>query len=766
MTIREEQKLNAIERAIAAIEAKLDGSSLFLEVTQSIIHEPVAQLSPDLSIACNGPRPNPRVVFINAHDPEHPSIIGSVRDEALLSGSFGHKFVGSSVHVACPSVNRMTIVNAGDPTLPRIEGSVINSGLISNNDVVKIGGRVYVIGPQFHILTTIDISDRAHPTVISSTPPFRDDVERCLQWDNDPGTWADLTDEINGVVPGGAPMFPDPPSAGDAMCFGKHDVWSELLAMCSLGANGIASQWQYWSADISDWVGLCAPSWEHFKSTVIYNLGLNVGNDLGENICLNPHDINWGKVALGDPDYSADTISFDSETQEIRDSANGMARFKTGHSITIAGTEFNNGTYTIATGNLPNKVVVVEALTDESAGGMVSITEAMYYIRLVVTDTVPTDPTYPVGDFRGADMVFYFDGEDWHDLTGSSYYQFIGPVPGSALYLGTIQHPQGILGYENYVEEDPGMRNGPGWGWERPTPDGLGWTEFWPTIDNSYGFTSRGSQWGPWMDLFWLGYWDEDPSQWPQTEVWGHLGYWKRVIVYSAPASVQVPVLGRAWEHCSPATVPSEHAPWDNFWVPVSSMMDGWSLKQISATKLISTGYARIVKWDISDHDNPVVDVELRDYDLLYAALGSDVVGNLIYIANFGNNELLIIDTDTMTVVGSLQDAENLPYPTDVKVVSYPGVGTFAFVSAAGLYVHSIVVVDVTDPAMPVIVASIGVGRSPMQLAVSRDKHYLFEIETNYFRVIAILDPYNPTQVAEIHNEGILSGAKGISLQT
>jgi hypothetical protein len=487
---------------------------------------------------------------------------------------------------------------------------------------------------------------------------------------------------------------------------------------------------------------------------------------------------------------------------------------------------------------------VAESLTDEEAGATVSITEAMYYIRIIVTDIVPTGPTYPVGDFRGADMVFYFDGEDWHDLTGESNYQIIGPVPGSALYLGTIQHPAGILGYENYVEEDPGMRNGPGWDWERPTPDGLGWIEFWPTIDNSYGFTSTGSQWGPWMDIFWWGYWQEDPSLWPQTEVWGHLGYWKRVIVYSPPASIQVPVLSRAWEHWSPVGHPGAPEqisgtlsapfiigervsgnvsgavgvvlaqtegtititvlvgtfdifeiiagalsgstvmgitliitlPWTNPWNCITSMLDGWSLKQLSATKLLSTGYARVVKWDITNPDVPVIDAEWRDYDVFDSALGSDVVGNLIYIANFAKNELLILDTDTMTVVGSLVDDVNLWKPTDVKVVSYPEVGTFAFVGVGrnwfGEAKCGVTVVDVTNPATPVVVGGIydlphdNGPFSPLQLAVSRDGKYLYEVESENFHVIGITDPYFPVLVGYLHDEIVLSGGRGIALRT
>jgi hypothetical protein len=201
-------------------------------------------------------------------------------------------------------------------------------------------------------------------------------------------------------------------------------------------------------------------------------------------------------------------------------------------------------------------------------------------------------------------------------------------------------------------------------------------------------------------------------------------------------------------------------------------MIDGWSLKEISSTKLISTGYARIVKWDISDPDNPVVDTELRDYDLLYAALGSDVVGDLIFIANFAKDELLILDTNTMTVVGNLVDDVNLWKPTDVKVVSYEGLGTFAFVGVGynwfGEAKCGVTVVDVTNPATPVVVGGIyGLSNQPpMQLAVSPDSSYLYEVENQRFHVIGISDPYNPVLVGSIHDAVILSGSRGIALRT
>jgi len=70
---------------------------------------------------------------------------------------------------------------------------------------------------------------------------------------------------------------------------------------------------------------------------------------------------------------TAATISFDAATKEIRDSGNAMAMFKTSETLVVTGSTDNNGTFTVATGNVAAKAVVNEALTDEAAGATVSI---------------------------------------------------------------------------------------------------------------------------------------------------------------------------------------------------------------------------------------------------------------------------------------------------------------------------------------------------------------------------------------------------------
>ena len=71
--------------------------------------------------------------------------------------------------------------------------------------------------------------------------------------------------------------------------------------------------------------------------------------------------------------HYAAALSFDAASKEIRDAANGLALFKTGDIIVVTGSASNDGTYTVATGNVAAKIVTTEALADEAAGGAVSI---------------------------------------------------------------------------------------------------------------------------------------------------------------------------------------------------------------------------------------------------------------------------------------------------------------------------------------------------------------------------------------------------------
>lgn len=71
--------------------------------------------------------------------------------------------------------------------------------------------------------------------------------------------------------------------------------------------------------------------------------------------------------------YAAATISFDSGTKKIADSADGLVTVLTDDTIVVKGSTDNDGTYTVATGGVAGEIVVNEALTDEAAGAYVSL---------------------------------------------------------------------------------------------------------------------------------------------------------------------------------------------------------------------------------------------------------------------------------------------------------------------------------------------------------------------------------------------------------
>jgi hypothetical protein len=73
--------------------------------------------------------------------------------------------------------------------------------------------------------------------------------------------------------------------------------------------------------------------------------------------------------------YTASTISFTAATKKIADTALGLRRFPSEARLLIAGSTSNNGYRTVFTGSNPAEIVTVEALTDEVAGGVVTITD-------------------------------------------------------------------------------------------------------------------------------------------------------------------------------------------------------------------------------------------------------------------------------------------------------------------------------------------------------------------------------------------------------
>lgn len=78
---------------------------------------------------------------------------------------------------------------------------------------------------------------------------------------------------------------------------------------------------------------------------------------------------------LATADYTASTISFTAASKTITDTAAGLMRFRAGRRIKVTGSTSNNGTYTIATGDVAGSIVVSETLVNEAAGQSVSIVD-------------------------------------------------------------------------------------------------------------------------------------------------------------------------------------------------------------------------------------------------------------------------------------------------------------------------------------------------------------------------------------------------------
>lgn len=93
-----------------------------------------------------------------------------------------------------------------------------------------------------------------------------------------------------------------------------------------------------------------------------------------------------GTANIDVPTYAAATLAFVAATKKITDSANGVALVKTGDVITILGSASNDGTYTVATGNVAGQIEVNEALTNELAGAYVTISKRAAHSNNCVVD--------------------------------------------------------------------------------------------------------------------------------------------------------------------------------------------------------------------------------------------------------------------------------------------------------------------------------------------------------------------------------------------
>jgi len=151
------------------------------------------------------------------------------------------------------------------------------------------------------------------------------------------------------------------------------------------------------------------------------------------------------------PTYTAATISFDSATKKIADTALGLEMFVTAHRIQVSGSTSNDGYYTIATGGVAGEIVTSEALTDEAAGDTVTITD--------VTD--PADDSTMESMIEGISRAidkhckrrFYTTAEDETRYYTADYSDLL--YPGDIISITTLKTDDGGDGtFETTWTED------------------------------------------------------------------------------------------------------------------------------------------------------------------------------------------------------------------------------------------------------------------------------------------------------------------------
>lgn len=125
--------------------------------------------------------------------------------------------------------------------------------------------------------------------------------------------------------------------------------------------------------------------------------------------------------------YTASTISFDSGTKKISDTAKRLKRFQAGMLIDVSGSVAgNNTTFTVATGDVAGEIVVSEAVTTATAGAAVTLTDISDPIDDAVMESVIEAVSRAIDNLtirkfltNSIDEVRYFKADDpYHVWTG------------------------------------------------------------------------------------------------------------------------------------------------------------------------------------------------------------------------------------------------------------------------------------------------------------------------------------------------------------
>jgi PKD repeat protein len=157
---------------------------------------------------------------------------------------------------------------------------------------------------------------------------------------------------------------------------------------------------------------------------------------------------NYTKPLLGSS-LTASTIAFVAATRTITDSAAGLAIFKVGDTIAVAGTTLNDGLYTVAEGSVAGGIVVSEALKNEAAGASVSIDS--------VTTTSLTSLSVAEGTLA-ENSVYY-----WHVRYQDSYGNWSAYSPQTSFTTGTrtvftVGQPVNVTPFDGAIEISPDQK--------------------------------------------------------------------------------------------------------------------------------------------------------------------------------------------------------------------------------------------------------------------------------------------------------------------
>jgi hypothetical protein len=93
-----------------------------------------------------------------------------------------------------------------------------------------------------------------------------------------------------------------------------------------------------------------------------------------------------GTTTVNSPHYATNTISFDSATKTMTDSASGLITILTGDTIYVWNGLNNGRTFTVATGGIAGSIVFNEAPTTETAGNYITIYKQVAWNNQVTQD--------------------------------------------------------------------------------------------------------------------------------------------------------------------------------------------------------------------------------------------------------------------------------------------------------------------------------------------------------------------------------------------